>query len=259
VVSELDIVTHPQITSPATYESAFTAESQAALEKIRDLIPELSNMPHETYICRGRVWNAISEIISQQHIDLLVAGTHGRTGVGKLLMGSIAEEISRQAPCPVLTVGPRARGRVREEFDETGKNIRPADIELKRIIFATDFTTPSLAAAPLAISLAEEFEAGLVLMHVIDVHHPIPGALVLRRLEGLVPQEAKLWCTPESMIRYGDPAEEILRVVSERNADLVVLGVRAVKVHLGPVTHFPWSTAHRVIADSICPVLTVRE
>ena len=259
VIPELDIVVRPQDTNPISYESAFAAESCAALARMREVIPELGTMPHDVYVCRGPVWRAISETIAQQHIDLLVVGTHGRTGIGKLLMGSVAEELLHRAPCPVLTVGPRAGGRVKEEFDQTGKDTRSAEIELKQIIFATDFTPESLAAAPFAISLAEEFQARLGLMHVIDPNHPTPSALVLQHLEGLVPKEAAFWCTPEALVKYGVPATEILRVSSERNADIVVLGVRAAKAHLAPAIHLPWSTAHRVIAASSCPVLTVRK
>jgi nucleotide-binding universal stress UspA family protein len=112
----------------------------------------------------------ISEFVAKQHIDLLVLGTHGREGIGKLAMGSVAESLLRQSSCPVLTVGPKACGRIKQEFDETGKDIRPAEIELKHIIFAVDFSPESLAAAPFAVSLAEEFQARLALLHVIKRH-----------------------------------------------------------------------------------------
>jgi nucleotide-binding universal stress UspA family protein len=259
VIPEMDILVHPQTTTPITFESAFDNESRAAIETMRDLIPELENMPHKAYVCRGKVWDVLSEIISEQRIDLLVLGTHGRRGIGKLVMGSIAEEVLRQASCPVLTVGPKASGRVKEEFDPTTKDIRPADIELKKIIYAVDFSPESLAAAPFAVSLAEEFQARLGLLHVIDQHLPTPTKLVLQRLENLVPEEMALWCAPEAIVKFGAPAEKILQVASECNADLIVLGVRAAKAHLGTASHLPWSTAHTVIADASCPVLTIRK
>jgi len=258
VLPELDIMLRRESSSPSDYEAVLGDETRIALQKIRDLIPELNDMPNDVQVCRGRVWDAISQIVSENRIDLVVVGTHGRTGVGKLLIGSAAEEILRQSPCPVLTVGPKARGRVKEEFDDTGKDTRLADIQFKQIIFATDFTPASLAATPLAISMAEEFEARLGLLHVIDPLQPTPSELVLQRLEGLVPQEAELWCTAEYIVKYGIAAEEILRSASERDADLVVLGARAAKGHFGIATHIPWSTAHRVITGSVCPVVTVR-
>ena len=259
VIPELDIVLRPEPTSPNHYEAALADETRIALQKIRDLIPELNDMPNDVQVCRGKVWDAISQIILKNHTDLIAVGTHGRTGVGKLLMGSVAEEILRQSPCPVLTVGPKARDRVKEEIDEMRKSTRLAEIQFKQIVFATDFTSESLAAASFAISFAEEFQSRLGLLHVIDQLHPTPSKLVLQRLEDVVPREAELWCTAECIVKYGNPAEEILQTVSERNADLVVLGIRAAKAHLGMATHFPWSTAHRVITGSSCPVLTVRK
>jgi nucleotide-binding universal stress UspA family protein len=257
VIPEMDILIHPEISSPRC-ESTFDPESQAALQRMQNLIPELGDGPHQAYVCRGKIWDVVSDILSREQIDLLVLGTHGRTGVGKLLLGSVAEELLRQAQCPVLTVGPRASGRVIEEFNPTTKDIRPADLELKQIICAVDFDPESLSAVPFAISLAEEFQARLGLLHVIDEHQATPTKLVLHRLENLIPEDATLWCTPETIVRFGRPGEKILQVASELNADLIVLGVKVAKTHLTSASHFPWSTVHAVIASASCPVLTVR-
>ena len=258
VVPELDILIRPDPAGSMNYESIFAEESRIALEKIRDLIPELENMPHQAHVCRGKTWTALSDVIRRQRIDLLVTGTHGRSGLGKLLMGSVAEELLRQAPCPVLTVGPKAGGRTKEEFDQSGRKRRTAEIEIKQIIFATDFSPESLEAVPLAISLADEFRARLGLVHVIDPHRPIPSQLVLHRLRAVVPEEAELWCTTEVIVKCGVPEEEILEAAAEHNADLIVLGARSAKAHLVSATHFPWSTAHRIVVGANCPVLTVR-
>jgi nucleotide-binding universal stress UspA family protein len=136
---------------------------------MKSLLPDLEIIPHHhTYIRRGKMPDVISEIVDKQRIDLLVVGTHGGTGVGKLLMGSVAEGIVRHATCPVLTVGPKASGRIKQEFQPDGKDFAPGEIELRQIIFATDFTAESLAAAPFAISLAEEFQARLGMLHVMQ-------------------------------------------------------------------------------------------
>lgn len=200
----------------------------------------------------------ISEFVAKQHIDLLVLGTHGREGIGKLAMGSVAESLLRQSSCPVLTVGPKACGRIKQEFDETGKDIRPAEIELKHIIFAVDFSPESLAAAPFAVSLAEEFQARLALLHVIKRHGSAPIERPLERLESLIPEEAALWCRPEPIVKFGFPAEQILQTAADSNSDLIILGVRSAQSRFGTATHFPWSVAHKVIANASCPVLTVR-
>jgi nucleotide-binding universal stress UspA family protein len=256
VIPEFDILVHPHGTTPGSFESAYEEERRGALKRMRDLAPELREVPHHN-IRRGNVWDAVSEIIAEQHIDLLVIGTHGRSGLGKLLLGSVAEELLRQAPCPVLTVGPKASTGIREEFDETAQDI-VTDLELKQIIFAVDFNPESLAAAPFAISLAEEFQARLGLLYVIEHSEPHTSHLVRERLENLVPEEAALWCRPETIVRFGVAAEKIVQAARDCHADLIVLGVRAAKAHLSAATHFPWSTAHRVIAGAPCPVLTVR-
>ena len=95
-------------------------------------------------------------------MDLLVIGTTGRTGLGKVLLGSVAEEAIRESSCPVLAVGPRA----------------PSDenVHVQNILYATDFSTDSLLAAPYALSFAEKFRARLSLLHVIEKlpESPVP-------------------------------------------------------------------------------------
>ena len=81
------------------------------------LASHLETISHHTYVREGDVWENLSDIILARNIDLLVVGTHGRTGVEKLLLGSKAEEILRLAPCPVLTVGPKIAGRAKVDRD----------------------------------------------------------------------------------------------------------------------------------------------
>src|SRR5665213_1968396 len=102
----------------------------------------LHAVPHELIFESGKVWETISRIIVEKKIDMLVLGTRGRTGLEKVLMGSVAEEIFRQSVCPVLTVGPRV----------TVKSRNAA--QLSHILYATDFSSQSLAAAPYAITWA---------------------------------------------------------------------------------------------------------
>lgn len=258
VIQEMDILIHSQTNAP-TFESAFDAESRAALERMQDFISGSGDSAEQAYVCHGKISDVITDIICRQHIDLLVLGTHGRTGIGKLVIGSVAEELLRQVPCPVLTIGPKVRRRVIEEFDPATKDIRPVDLDLKQIICAVDFTSECTVAVPFAISMAEEFQSRLGLLHVIDEHVPVPSSLALQRLEDLVPEEVALWCTPEAIVKFGTPAEKILEVASQRDADLIVLGAKAAKAHLTGASHFLWSTAHAVIANASCPVLTVRK
>ena len=185
---------------------------------------------------------------------MLVIGTRGRVGIEKALLGSVAEQILHQTVCPVITVGP-------ENTITNGSH----SFEIDRILFATDFSSGSRAAAPYAISLAQENEAELDLLHVVtkqeagDLRHV--GDLAtdwIHRLEQIVPHDAGLWCRPEYLVQIGDAAERILEIARLRHAQLIVLGAKCVLDYSSACTHIPWSTAHKVIAHANCPVLTVR-
>ena len=123
----------------AQEEKEFRGRKQEELEQ------ELQGLPHEFIFPEGNVWESLARIIEQKNIDLLVMGTHGRTGIEKTILGSVAETIFRQATCPVLTVGPRVSSRA----------THAAAAELNCILYATNFSPPSLAAARYAIYLAK--------------------------------------------------------------------------------------------------------
>jgi nucleotide-binding universal stress UspA family protein len=115
----------------------------------------LNEIPHKVLLERGPIWDRLSELIQQDEIDLLVVGTHGRGGLKKVILGSVAEELFRLASCPVLTVGPTV------PTESAGPK------EFHRILFATDFGPASIHALQHAISLATESNARLLLLHVV--------------------------------------------------------------------------------------------
>jgi nucleotide-binding universal stress UspA family protein len=242
-------------TTPDLTVASVTVQEEAAQTEIGRLESELSGLAHECIMERGTgVWPSLERAIEEYNIDLIVLGTHGRTGAQKLLMGSVAEEVFRRSRIPVLTVGPGAHGAVHNSA------------RFRRVLFATDFTQESLAAAPCALSFAQENQAHLILLHVMKE----PEAEVTERsrqdavsnasfqLNELVPAAAALWCRPETVVQAGNPAEAILRTAKERDADLIVLGLRDAHGHLGAATHLERTTAHKVVAHATCPVLTVR-
>jgi len=117
----------------------------------------------------------------------------------------------------------------------------------------------SLAAAPYAISLAQENQARLSLLYVIkDAEEKLSPDILKTRLQELIPAEAELWCRPNCFVRHGFPEVEILDLARERAVDLIVLGVRSTHGIPGISTHLPWAIAHRVVNQAHCPVLTVR-
>lgn len=232
-------------------------EAQQKLEHIKAC---LGNIPCCIYVRHGQIWTNLSEIVAAEKIDLIVVGTHGRTGLGKLVLGSVAEDILRHAPCPVLTVGPKIHGHARlPKFHDSKLEIAPPELELEQIVCATNLTLASRKLAPAAITLAEEFESQLTLLHVIEEYSRVgdrPGLIESRnrQLRALVPNDANLAYAPETVVQFGSAWECIVKTADEREADLIVLGA-----HPGEGTsHIPWSTVPRVVAHANCPVLTVR-
>ncbi len=183
----------PPVVNPMTPPLTWVGLEEAAqIEDARhekELANAFAGIQPEILIKEGDIWSSLTAALEEKNIDLIVLGTRGRSGISKFVLGSIAEEIFRQAPCPVLTVG--------SNTPAPGKR----SSEITKILFATDFSAESSAAAPYAVSLAEECQAYLTLLHVIKA--PKAGDLVqagdLRKsssqlLHNLVPAEAELWC-----------------------------------------------------------------
>jgi len=236
------------------YEDAHTE----AKEKIHGITTCLGEIPYRTHVRHGQVWKNLSSIVSEGAIDLIVVGTHGRTGLGTLLLGSVAEDILRHAPCPVLTVGPKVCGRAKlPEFHGKSRDLAPVELELQQILFATNLTPASLTVVPTAVAVAKEFGARLTLLHVIEEYSNLeerPIEVGVRQLQAVVPKDAELPYAPEIVMEFGPVAEGILNTAADREADLIVLGARPASHS----THMPWSTLHLVVAGATCPVLTVR-
>jgi len=239
---------------PESWPALEEAANELAKDQAERLDELFTGVEHDAIIEEGDVWAAAYALIEKNDIDLVVLGTHGRKGVSKMLLGSVAETIFRLAPCPVLTVGPHA------QIDPD----RPA--ELKRILCAASFSKASTQAAAYAISLAQENQAHLDMLHVIEP--PKTGELVdahnlkagsERRLRALIPDDADLWCEPNILAEVGDPVEQILAMAKAHRVDVIVLGIRSAEEGaLGAATHLPWAIAHKVICGAACPVLTVR-
>lgn len=254
----------PGAPDPAVMGSIYEDAHSNAQEKMQRTADRLKGFPHKTHIRHGAIPAVVSELIREFEIDVLVAGTHGRTGLGKLVMGSVAEEILRQAVCPVLTVGPHVVGVARQNNHRREREVPLARIAPREILYATDFKQVSYGAVAFAASLAREFGARLALLHVIEDYgdhlheHPGPIDITLRKLEDMVPPDAQLPHPPEAIAQYGVPAEAILQTAAERGSDLIVLGARPAEDRLGAATHLGTAVAHRVIVNATCPVLTVR-
>lgn len=210
----------------------------------------LNGINYEAVLEEGALWAAIEGQVEKFGIDLVVLGTHGASGIKKVLLGSGAEEVFRHSRVPVLTIGPAV------------KEVKPAGAEFKKILFATEFGPSAEREAAFAVSLAQEHEAKLTLLNVIPYLEEYSEAAVqakrkevVAQLRELVPAESELWCKPEFLMVIGDPVEEILKHAGENDADLIVMGAKKREKLAG---YLPHTKAFRVVTAAKCPVLTVR-
>jgi nucleotide-binding universal stress UspA family protein len=213
--------------------------------------PEMAGIEHEILLGQGDLWPSLLGMIEKNDIDLVVIGTHGREGLKKLVLGSVAEEVFRRAPCPVVTVGPH----VAPECFEQGR--------LRRILFASDLSPSSLHALPFVTMLAEQHQASLTFLHAVASAVPgmdfDPAELAERELaesQAELRQFVPAGSNADVVAEVGIADQVIVRVARAQNASLIVMGLHSQSMFAA--THLPWSTAHRVVCDAHCPVMTVR-
>jgi nucleotide-binding universal stress UspA family protein len=227
--------------------------------KMNELVKSeaFKGITHKELVETGEVPEVLNEVVHRQRGDLIVLGTCGRKGGERFLLGSVAEKVFRTADCPVLTVGPHVTRRM--------------DGELHHIVFATDFGAESVHALPWALSLAEEHNARLSLLHVareaVVLPEPEPGTLpteppakvvetTTRRLRDLLPASTQLKMPPEYLVKFGTPAETILKAAAEHDVDLLVMGVKR-PASVSAAAHLGMHIAYQVACEAPCPVLTV--
>jgi nucleotide-binding universal stress UspA family protein len=207
----------------------------------------------------GKPAEEVLRYAQDQAVDLIVIGTHGRSPLPRLLLGSVAENVVRRAPCPVLTV--RQTPGIKE----------PTMIALKRILVATDFSEASQNALRYARAFADQFGAAIDVLHVLDdpfVYAPPLDTVVpppsfyeelqnaaRERLGQVVSEAERARYKARVVLKMGRPFAEILAYAQEQAVDLIVMGTHG----RGPVAHaLLGSVTERVVRRAPCPVLTVR-
>jgi nucleotide-binding universal stress UspA family protein len=195
----------------------------------------------------GKVTEVIEEFVQKRAADLLVVGTSSRMGLGKMFLGSVAEELIRDSPCPVLTVGPHVT--------------TLASSGVQCILCATDFSPASTHAVEFAVSLAEEYQAHLTMLHVLDGKLPTSLQYAIesseRRLRQALPSEIELPFAPEHVVEAGAVADRVVNLAGDLSSDIIVMGANGVPAFAETASRLG-SIVHRVIAFAPCPVLTVR-
>src|SRR5205809_645697 len=237
------------------------------LSQLRKEVAELLSDPLfdglevEPVIVEGEPAMEIATAVRDYDIDLATVVTHGRRGLARALFGSTAEEIIAEAPCPVLTIRPPQHDFVEHRGHQT-------EINLNRILLATNFRASSVPATQLARDLAAAKQAELHAIYVIgdyfeqiSVMFPEGGRSALSRMRAEVKERMQTFAREgdgriRTHIAEGRPYAEIVRLAAEIDADLIVIGT---SVHASLFGGAPalGSEIERVVRNAPCPVLCV--
>src|ERR1051325_3269691 len=248
-------------------EDVFEEEHDRWLLQVRHEVRALladtmfSQIEVEPVIVTGEPAPAIAKAVREYDIDLVTVVTHGRKGLSRALWGSTAEEIISEAPCPVLTIRP-------PQHDFVEHRDSRSEIHLNRVLLATNFRPSSAAAMQVASQLAKQSDAELHAVYVIgdyleqiSVMFPEGGLNAITRLRHYVQERmAQLsrgdGARATTHIAEGRPYAEIVRLATELDADLIVIGT-SVHASLFGGTPVLGSEIERVVRNAPCPVLCV--
>jgi nucleotide-binding universal stress UspA family protein len=239
------------LAGPDVYCAAKDATRRDLLELKTALTQSCSLVEGKDYhlfMLEGSVAEALLDFAIARKIDLIVVATHGRSGLGKVLMGSVAEKVFRQSPVPVLTIGPHVH--------------QPAHRKAPRnILVPVDLTAASERALRYAAALSREHKASLTLLHVLS-SAVVKGASDRGAIEkGTNVKLAELMARAAPGVEFSMRVEAgrvettILEMADRLKADLLVMGVRP---WTGILDRLMWPHAYEVVRESPCPVVTVR-
>lgn len=240
---------HVVISEEAVGRQAAPNQAMAQQEMARlDRCDLLNGLRYEALIEEGELWDVLSRMIEDRDVDFIVLGTSGGGGFKKLIVGSVADEIMREASCPVMAVGPEVPPRT-----ELQGNMR-------HILYAADFQPWSDSALTYAVSFAEENHSQLTMVHALD-RDKMPAAnrdleRFIRDLQQMLPSNANLALEPEFVVEIGAPGKIILNVAADRRCDLIVMGAREM-CYGHPSVPFAWVMLHQILFAARCPVLIV--
>jgi nucleotide-binding universal stress UspA family protein len=251
----------PRIWAPTPAPVTEETRSQA-IEALSELAAELDwdQSRFSQSVLIGAPAPVILEHASAVRADLVALGTHGMSSIEEILVGSTAERVISRASCPVLTIPRRA-----VEPPSSGQ------AHFKRILCAIDFSPSSLRAFECGLSLAQENDGRLTLLHVFETltdedarasaHFRVAEFVRTRQqdlreqVRALVTGDARVWCEAEERVELGPPAPTILRVARDIGADLIAMGAQG---RSGPGLVVFGSATQTVLRRAACPVLTAK-
>jgi nucleotide-binding universal stress UspA family protein len=263
-VASVDVPVSAFVAPPSSAPVVLPRVDTAALKAQLDRFVQAEQAPGvlvDTDVIEGPIWQEIVTQARFRAADLVVIGTHGRSSVERMVIGSIAERVLRAAPCPVLTV-PRA----------APEAMPIAAGVFKRILCPTDFTPASHQALQWALAFAQEADAELLVLHVFEAllapeHDAFPRSALsayrrsyedwaVARLHESVPEASRAWCRVRELIGAGSVHREIVHAAATHDCDVIAMGVGKAR---GVGDRVFGSTTQQVVRTAECPVLTVRE
>ena len=239
--------------SQPTSRAAIVSEIRRSLESIGTRSPTTSVLAQE-----GRAHELIVHRARAQAADLIVMGTHGRSGFNRLLLGSVTEKVLRTAPCPVLTV-PKA-----------APALTAAAVAFKRIVCAMDYSPSALEALQYALELGRQAGGCVTVLYALEYMDPEEPCEHVdfdirkrrqhfidharQRLHAQVATEPTTWCEIEEVVAIDRAYKAVLQQANASKADLVVMGAQGTA---GLELMVYGSNTQHVVRAATCPVLTV--
>lgn len=243
---------HPGFELPLDMSQMIKAMSEDARQRLTQLAKTATRVkvPVQCIVKTGDVEDVINRTVKSERAGLVVMGTHGRRGVERWFMGSVTERLLRGTLVPLLTIG----------TTKQKPQITPPAI--RRILVTTDFSAGTPDAMAYAFSIAQECQAEITLLHVINDTTPHVGGTyresmlsgVREQLEKMIPDEARNWCEVKTRVETGLPLRIILKIIASDNIDLLVMNIHG-KGMLDRA--LVGSTAERVVRGATCPVLMI--
>jgi nucleotide-binding universal stress UspA family protein len=236
--------------------------ARARIQETMASVKTAGEVAWEPLVLEGEAASEISRAAEEHGVDLVITATHGRTGLKRFLLGSVTERLLHTLAAPFLVV---------RSPEHAFVAAAGGDVNLRRILVGCDFSPDAEVALQYGISLAQEFEAELHLLHVLEptvyrhlgmatasLADDLEGAVrgvVERKLAELVPRHQYPWCVTRPAFASGAAHEGIVQHAVANAIDLIIVGVRG---HNLLERILVGSTTDRVLRAAPCPVLAVR-
>ena len=244
------------VLEPIDHQNRFMEYARAEIDRL----VSGAAIDYHAMVAVGNTTDEIAHLVDEQQVDLVIVATHGRSGLKRFFLGSVTERLIRTLPCPLLVL--------RGETEDAVAGLQK--FPFKRILVGCDFSSDADLAFENSLSMAQEFESELHLVHVVepsgykdlfnmsadqgDKFKKDLYDMIDAKLKSMVPQEAMNWLTLQTHLLVGKPYEEIVRYAEMNDIDLIALGIRG---HGMVEDLLVGSTTDRVIRRAPCPVLSV--